>query len=293
MINRIFLYTIFLSICLYFTTCKSNREAGKNDLQIDTLFIEENTGNVDLFIMPSAELIFDLKNLDIQFKPDYIHSPEYYKSYHNILSKSLNLGIYVTDFTYLVSIDNTVKLKEYLNAIKYLSNDLNIRDLYTEDVMHKYLQNLHRTDSLYIYILETYDSFVNSLQSSNRTPMLITLSIGSMVELLYLISKNINSVEDFNKIQSEMKNYNFILDEYSHHARGYLSDPMVSEILPDLENLYQMLDMVSGKNSKSIIKKDGANLLVSKEGVGEIEYKNFIQIKDTIQSIRQKYITHK
>lgn len=293
MIKQIILNAIIICTCLYFASCKSNKRADSSDLHLDTLFIEKNSGNIDVFVLPSAELIFDLKNLDIPFSSDNIHSPGHYKNYTTLLSKSLNLGIYVTDFTFLVSIDNTVQLKEYLNVIHSMSNDLNIKDLYTEDVMNKYLRNLHRTDSLYNYILETYDSFVTSLQSSNRTPMLITLSIGSIVELLYLITENINNEEDFNKIQSELNNYNFILNEYAQQAKQHLSDPLVNKIMPDIENLYSLLDKVSEKNSKSIIERKGSNIRVSKEGINKIDYQSFLQIKDAIQSIRHKYITLK
>jgi hypothetical protein len=293
MIRQIIQTLIIVSFCLYLSACKSETKPDKTQLLLDTLTVENNMGKMDVIVLPSAELIFDLQNLDIQLKSDNIHSTDFVENYQSILSKSLNLGIYVTDFTYLTSVDKTYQLNEYLNVINTLSNELKISNVYTEEVMNNYMQNLHQQDSLYIYILETYNSFVNSLQSSNRTPLLLTISVGALVELLYLISDNVNSQEEFNKIQTDMKNYSFILDEYLKHTKLYLTDPLVKKIIPDLDLLHSILKINELSSKQKKIYRKGSSIYISSEGISEMEYSNFILIKDMIQSIRQKYITLK
>ncbi len=293
MIKGIGLNIVLILSCACFSACKNDKGTDNSSLLVDTLLIEQNTGEKAYFVLPSVELIFDLRDLEIPFKPRFVNPPHNYKNYQSIISKSLNLGIYVTDFTYLVSIENSFRLNEYLNVIQSLSNDLNIRDVFTEKTIRRYLGNMHNADSLYDIILETYDSFVKTLQSSNRDPMLLTVSIGSLVELLYLISSNINSNEDFIKLQSEMENYSFLLNEYSSNAQLYLSDPMVTKLMPDLENLYEILQLNKAGHQTVAVKKGKSKVTISKGGLDEIDYQSFMEVKEAVKSIRLKYVTWK
>lgn len=271
--------------------CNTSVQKEKKSFVSDTLLIGDVTAMDEIFVMPSAELIYDLRGINFNFDPQFINPASNLSNYKTLTAKTLNLGVYITDFAFLASTDNKAMLMGYLDVVKSLSNDLNIGEIFTEEDSKRFLSNMHNDDTLYTLTLDTYNKFIENLQSTNRNATLVTVSIGGLFELMYLVSSNITDIDEFESILHDMDNYRFLFNEYYTHAKMYQSDPVLHQILPDLDSIYNLFKDEGDGRGKTITSNQGSTVVVHNSKHFSMSYKDFLSLKKAISNVRVKYIS--
>jgi hypothetical protein len=292
MIKKVRLQILMIcALLIILWCCNTSVQKEKKSLVNDSLLKDDMISMDEVLVMPSAELIYDLRGIDFNFDPQFINPASNLSNYRSLAAKTLNLGIYITDFAFLASTENKAMLMGYLDVVKSLSNELNIGEVFTEEDSQRFLNNMHNDDTLYSLTLGTYDKFIENLRSTDRNATLVTISIGGLFELMYLVSSNITDINEFEAVLHDMDNYRFLFNEYYTHAKMYQSDPVLHQILPDLDFIYKLFVGIEDTRGKTTTSNQGSTVVVHNSKHFSMSYKDFLNLRKAISNVRVKYIS--
>ena len=117
-------------------SCK-NQKGSDDQEKIDIQEIEELSKEIEEIMYPiptSAEVIKMLTELEVGYMVGVSNSVENANNYVTSKSKAINLGVYGADLSYATLYNMNQDVINYLDAIQVLANDLNMSDLYSQEL---------------------------------------------------------------------------------------------------------------------------------------------------------------
>jgi hypothetical protein len=124
---------------------------------------------------------------------------------------------------------------DYLEAIKSLSNELNMSKVYKEDLYTEIKQNFDNRDTLVKILTSEFNDTYAYLYDNDQQPLALLVVGGAWIEGMYLttqVSDAAYQVAGISKVLLEQKKS---FDLYLEITKPYLNDPMIGDFVKLLD----------------------------------------------------------
>jgi hypothetical protein len=249
--------------------------------------------NGAMFSIPSPiQLGAIIQKSGAVYNADILNNPKSYKGYVDLVSQSLNLGVYGADLGYCALYDKQQESIGYIRSAQKLSDILGISDAFGIETIQSVERNLDDKDSLLYIISNSYRRADDYLQTSEQKHIGALIIVGGWLESLHfagILGKENKSSEVVNMIGMQKHTINTMLDKM---LTRYLNEPGVEEVYNDLDDIrnsfnkvninYQYIAPETNKDKRTTTFKSKATVDMSDEIFNEIVGK--------IKTIRTKII---
>ncbi len=218
--------------------------------------------NHNVYPLPtSAEVIKMLTDLEVGYIIGISNPVENSKKYFSSSTRAINLGVFGADLSYVTLYNQQQSVINYLDAIRSLSNELNMSKIYNEDLYTKIKQNFDNKDELVKILTSSFNDTYAYLSDNDQQPLALLVVGGAWVEGMYLtthVSEAAYQVAGISKVLLEQKkSFDLFLDI----TKPYLNDPSVGDfvkLLDPVKNVYEGLGTsLTEQNIKDITKVIG------------------------------------
>jgi hypothetical protein len=249
--------------------------------------------NGAMFSIPSPiQLGAIIQKSGAAYDADILNNPKSYEGYVDLVSQSLNLGVYGADLGYCALYDKQQESIGYIKSAQKLSDILGISDAFGIETIQSVERNLDDKDSLLYIISNSYRRADDYLQSSELKHIGALIIVGGWIESLHfagILGKENKSLEVVNMIGMQKHTINTMLDKM---LTRYFNEPGVEEVYNDLDEVRKSFNKVNinytymapetNKEKRTTIFKSKATVDMSDEV--------FNDIVDKINTIRTKII---
>lgn len=251
------------------TSCKSRTEKAQEAVeqeQVDELNreIKEN-----VYPLPtSAQIIKLLTDLEVGYQIGITNRVENVKKYFSSQRRAINLGVYGADLSYVTLYNMPQEVIDYLNAIRSLTNELNMSRIYNEEIYDSIKSNEDDKEKLVDILTDTFNETYKYLSDNNQQTLALLVVGGAWVEGMYLTTNISEAAYNISTISGVLLEQKASFDRYLEITEPYMSDPGISEFVKTLEPIRTIY----------------AGLSTS------LTEKNIADIKKAIEDIRTKMI---
>lgn len=225
---------IFMTSC---NSCKSRvaeRQQEKSELaQVDSL---ENQIEENVYPLPtSAEVIRMLTDLEVGYIIGISNPVENTKKYFNSPKRAINMGVYGADLSYATLYNMQQMVINYLNAIRSLSNELNMSKIYNESLYDSIKMNYDNRESLVRILTAAFNDTYVYLSDNDEQPLALLVVGGAWVEGMYLtthVSEAAYQIAGISRVLLEQKKS---FDMFLEITKPYLNDPSVGDFVKKLD----------------------------------------------------------
>ncbi len=240
------------------------------------------------------ETTFLIKDAGWKYNASILNPSDNSSKYTTGYQNSLNLGIYATDLGYINIYEKKKDALLYLNSIKTLSDNLNIGQFFSFDVLKRLTENSKNFDSLLYITTTNFEKISAYLQEHNRSEQSVLLMTGGWMEALYLTclaSEQTSSKQLYEKV-GEQK---IILDQIIQLLEYFKNDPEIMLLLKDLNELktiYNGITITQEYKESTMEEVDGILVIVDhSESKVSITPEQVEAIRSKVIAIRGKIIS--
>ncbi len=229
--RKSFLTVLVISIVIGLInfSCKSDANKNKEEF-IDSEAISDSllASDEDLvfYSFPSSQEMFSFikKDAELIFRTDLVNPTENLPKYIDTKSKTLALGIYLADLSYMTLFSKTSEAYQYIDVITRLSNDLRISLPFQDSFLNRVKENLNNEDSL-IYISDQYSSkIVDYLLQNNKDKVLANITAASYIEGLYIAVNLVENYSEDNPVIQRIVEQKHSFTNLIKYAKKYHND---------------------------------------------------------------------
>jgi hypothetical protein len=250
-------------LILSFTGCTSckNRTSGKLQKKVEMEQIKsiENQIETNIYPLPSsAAVIKMLTELEVGYIIGISNPVANTKKYFSSTTRAINLGVYGADLSYATLYNIQQEVINYLDAIRSLSNELNMSKIYNEELYEKIKANIDNKDELVKILTKAFNDTYSYLSENDQQPLALLVVGGAWVEGMFLtthVSEAAYQVAGISGVLLEQKkSFELFLDI----SKPYSNDPSVSDfvkILDPVKKVYEGIGTsLTDQNIKDITK---------------------------------------
>lgn len=235
---RAHLFFIFLLAVLSFC-CGSSGDANDSDTTADSDSSQTDTSassDLKLYAIPaplevstalksynnsySSKVFEKTKNKTADYLPNYL--------------KGLNLGVYCVDMGYATVYEDHNMALKYLDKVEKVMDELNL-STQGKIFVKRYKDNLNSKDSLYKYILSSYNEATAYFRDNKREDIGLMILTGGFIEGLY-ISTFVVKKDDVRGLEM-IAQQQLYLDNIIELIKKYNTDGDVADLLSKLQEL--------------------------------------------------------
>lgn len=250
---------LFLSLLIIFacfTSCK-DRASRNTQKSIELEQVKTIEGEIEETVYPlptSAEVIKMLTELEVGYIIGISNPVENLKKYFTSTSRAINLGVYGADLSYASLYNIQQEVINYLDAIRALSNELNMSKIYSEELYEKIKLNFDNRDELVKILTNAFnDTYIYLTENDQQTLALLVVG-GAWVEGMYLtthVSEAAYQVAGISGVLLEQKNS---FELYLEITQPYVTDPSISDFLKLLEPVKKVYEGIGTSLNEQNIK---------------------------------------
>lgn len=295
-------YIIILTVILFFS-CNikdKNIETRKVDSIMEVIDFENLSVvkiNDKLFSVPSPIQIAILtKELGIEYNKNILNSSKKYFAYNTSFTQALNLGVYGADLAYVNIYEQYSDAKNYFDAIKKLSEALNIANTFSNKTLERLENNNSNQDSVFCILASAYRKTDAFLLENSQKDIGILIIAGGWVESMYFMIKNLKhekSNEIGNRIADQKQPLKNLIDllspYYGNKCESY--DSLIIQLY-DLDLIFDKIKQEYIYKESEIIAEEKLTIINS-QTINIITEKQLKQIKIKIEEIRQNIVKKK
>jgi len=219
------------------SSCK-NKETKKEQKKVEMGKIKTIEENIESNVYPlptSAEVIKMLTDLEVGYIFGISNPVENVKKYFSSTSKAINLGVFGADLSYATLYNIQQEVINYLDAIRSLSNELNMSKIYDETLYDKIKQNFDNRDELVKVLTSAFNNTYTYLADNDQQALALLVVGGAWVEGMYLtthVSEAAYQVAGISKnLLAQKKSFELFVDL----SKPYETDPIVSDFIKELD----------------------------------------------------------
>jgi hypothetical protein len=257
---------IFLSLLISFsclTSCKdgsSNKQQKKvEEEQVKTIEKEIET---NVYPLPtSAKVIQMLTELEVGYIFGISNPVANTKKYFDSSTRAINLGVFGADLSYATLYNMQQEVINYMDAIRSLSNELNMSKIYNEELYENIKKNFDNRDELVKILTQSFNDTYEYLSTNEQQPLALLVVGGAWVEGMYLtthVSEAAYQVAGISRVLLEQKKS---FELFLEITQPYLSDPSVGDFVKGLEPMKKVYEGIgtslTDKNIQDITKVIG------------------------------------
>jgi hypothetical protein len=243
-----------LSSCKERAAAKQQKKVEKEQVKVLETQIETN-----VYPLPtSASVIKMLTELQVGYIIGISNPVENSKKYFSSSTRAINLGVFGADLSYATLYNIQQEVINYLDAIRSLSNELNMSKIYNEDLYTKIKQNYDNRDELVKILTSAFNDTYAYLSENEQQPLALLVVGGAWVEGMYLtthISEAAYQVAGISKVLLDQKKS---FELFLEITKPYINDPSVGDFVKLLDPVKKVYDglgtSLTEQNIKDITK---------------------------------------
>ena len=243
--------------CLSSCKNKASRQQKKTEKEEVNVIKDQIESNV--YPLPtSAEVIRMLTDLEVGYEFGICNPVQNSKKYFQSSTRAINLGVFGADLSYATLYNQQQQVFNYLDAIKSLSNELNISKIYNQDLYTKIKQNFDSKDTLVKVLKGSFNDTYAYLNDNDMQPLALLVVGGAWVEGMYLtthVSEAAYQVAGISKVLLQQKTSFYTFLEIT---QPYLNVPMVSDFVMKMDSVKKVYEglgtSLTEQNIKDITK---------------------------------------
>jgi hypothetical protein len=261
--------------------------------------IKTNQGKVfkfknKMFSLPSPFHVSDLViKISEDFNSDLLNQTSNKMKYISTEKKALNLGVYTADLGYCNVYDQFALTSQYIKAVRSLSSDLQILNVYTTEILDKIERNLQNKDSLHKIFAESYREADIYLSDNEREDVSVMIMAGGWIESMYLMTqiskKNQNHflIERIGEQKYSLENIVKLMLQYKNSSTIISTE--ILEKLVDLKKTYANLEILYEYDKHIVLPNEKKTVIISNTKINMTEsLLNEITIK--VETLREMVI---
>jgi hypothetical protein len=236
--------------CKDSATSKQQKKAEKQEVKA----IENQIGTNVYPLPTSAEVIKMLTELQVGYIIGISNPVENSKKYFSSSTRALNLGGFGADLSYATLYNQQQEVINYLDAIRSLSNELNMAKVYNEDLYTKIKQNFDNRDELVKLLTSAFQETYAYLSDNDQQPLALLVVGGAWVEGMYLtthVSEAAYQVAGISRVLLEQKKS---FELYLDITKPYLNDPSVGDFVKLLDPVKKVYEGIGTSLTEQNIK---------------------------------------
>jgi hypothetical protein len=212
------------------TSCRNKAKQEQKKIELDQVRTVEKQMKTNIDSLPtSAEVIKMLTDLEVGYIFGISNPVGNTKKYFRSDSRAINLGVYGADLSYATLYNIQQSVLDYLSAIRTLSSELNMSQIYDETLYDKIKQNFDYKDKLVEILSDAFDATYAYLSKNEQQPLALLVVGGAWVEGMYITT---HVSEAAYQVAGISKN---LFELYLEITKPYMEDPMVRDFVNKLE----------------------------------------------------------
>jgi hypothetical protein len=176
-----------------------------------------------------------LTDLEVGFMIGITNPAENVKKYYTNAKRSINLGVYGADLSYVTLYKNNQEVFTYMEVIRGLANDLNMSKIYNAALYDSIKKNFDIRDRLVDILTNAFNDTYAYMSENDQQTLALLVVGGAWVEGMYLtcnVSENAYQVAGISKVLLEQKkSFELFLDL----TKPYMDDASISDFVKNLE----------------------------------------------------------
>ncbi|NLK80877.1 MAG: hypothetical protein GX277_01595 [Bacteroidales bacterium] len=185
-------HTFILLLCI-FTLFSCTEKSSKTETKSDYVKAEKNLVglfNGKIFCIPSPyKFAQHILNLQLPYNPTILNSTAHKFLYESTFKKCINLGIYGIDLAYINTHEQSTDALQYFSAIKSISDEVGISDVFDIQTIERVENNIESKDSMLFILSNKYREIDLLLKTENQKNLAALILTGSWLESLYLLTE--------------------------------------------------------------------------------------------------------
>jgi hypothetical protein len=246
-----------LIICFTCLSSCKDRAAEKQRLMAEKQLGDTIKSEIESNVYPlptSAEVIKMLTELEVGYIIGISNPVGNAKNYFSSTTRAINLGVYGADLSYATLYNMQQEVILYLDAIRTLSNELNMSKIYSEDLYNKIKANFDNRDELVNILTGAFNDTYAFLSENDQQVQALLVVGGAWVEGMYLtthVSEAAYQVAGISKVLLEQKKS---FEMFLEITKPYASDPTISDFVKSLDPVKKVYDGLSTSLTEQNIK---------------------------------------
>jgi hypothetical protein len=281
---------VTLGLAIIVISCVSPKEQKVEDetsTQIDSTI---SIMAMEYLIPSPSEVLGMIQDMGLDFNMKLVNplrSPSEFMLFKN---QALNLGCYLTDFSYLLLFDKHPESIKYLYHIQEMSVLLGIENHFNDDFFNSILSNLNQPDTVKELALDQSAQFLKKMESTGRKDLALLVTTGAMIEVIYLSSEILKENQITDNLVSTISNLAIVFDNfYLHYSSAITPDESMIKLTTDLQEIRNVFTSMSIQQTSSTIRKEG-KIIVSTRSQNELSDYNISKLKAIISKVRSNII---
>lgn len=227
-------------------SCKNKAEkakTGEKDLEIEQVQSLEQEIEKNVYPLPtSAEVIKMLSELEVGYIMGIANPVANARKYLTSSGKAINMGVFGADLSYATLYNIQQEVLNYLDAIRSLSNELNMSQIYDENLYDRIRKNFDNREELVNILTEAFDKTYAYLAENDQQSLALLVVGGAWVEGMYLtthVSEAAYQVAGISRVLLEQKES---FDLFIDLTEPYLTDQNIKEFVDRLEPIKKVYE---------------------------------------------------
>ena len=283
------------SLLLIFSACTEQDQRKTSTVIEETAkedFPVEEFENRSYYPIPSPEQMFTFINDNgIAYNKSLIHTYKDAGTYNDPTKKALVFGIYTADLAYVASYQDVESTMKLYKTVRKLSQDLNIEELMTEEMMQNVQANMENPDSMAVIVGDSYYQAVEHLESNGQEGELALMSLGGWIESVHI---TLGAMEDidmassaFQRIAAQKITFENLYT-YLSNNEGKLG---VKAELEKIQRIKVLFDSLQEGESANSTKTAGGKLVFGKGKKTQMTIEQYLELKSAVELYRTQIVT--
>ena len=242
---------LFLVIPTIIHSCNTNnkRSAEKKFILPDSLedvsylLQEEAMSEIIGNLASPVEVAAMLSELGVPFYPQLPASTNKVNDLNTNFDKALALGALGADLGYLNIYNKNTLIIDYISAIKYLTDELNVGQFFDFNTLKRLCENKHELDSLMFQSVLSFNQMNTFLEKTGRGNTSTLVITGLWLEGFY-IATQINKSDPRPELIESIGEQKIILKDLFSLLENYEDNPAFKELYQELGSLAKIYDDV-------------------------------------------------
>ena len=281
-----------ISLLLIFSSCAEQQER-KDDPTVEKkqpeAVVEKQSNSY--YAMPSPEQMFTFINDNgIAFNKSLVLDPALADNYNDPVRKAIVFGIYTADLAYTAAYEDVEGSLKLYKTVRELSQELEIEELMSEEMMQDIQANLENPDSLSLIAGESYYKAVQHLEDNGQEGKLALMTIGGWIESVHITLNSMENIDLESKTAQRIAAQKITFDNLYSYLELNNDKLGIQGEIDKLQEIKRVLSSLKEEKSLKSEKKSGGKLVFEKGKKIGLTKEQFSELKSAVQAYRVQAI---
>ncbi len=244
------------------------------------------------YSLPSPiETAILMKRAGAKYDENLLNPVTNLNNYSTTLQKTLNLGIYSADLSFVSMYEQSQASLKYLSATKRLADDLGILNAVDQQYITRMEKNLNSRDSLMEIISETFMNSNSFLKENKRPELAAIVLAGGWVEGLYIATQITKNTTDNQELKDRIIDQRLSLMTLMSLLDKYKADENIKVVIDDFSKIKAIFDNIDVASSeiKAVVDKKTNVTTLESTTTATFSKEEFNKLCDLVAVVRNNY----